>query len=105
MEARAVAAAAGFLSGPDKDDYDNLVDAHDAVIDAIDAAFDPRKRAALIPIKYQLEAWAYSAVNFFRATQQTGSNIPKRVKERELRQPETPLFPALRPADPHVAGR
>lgn len=105
MEAKAVAASAGFLSGPDKDDYDNLVNAHDSIIEAIDAASDPAKRRALIPLKYQVEAWATSVANYFRASEQIGSNIPKNVRWRELRKPKTPLFPVIEPGGAICRGR
>lgn len=91
LDARAAGAAAGFLGGPDKDDYDRIVDTHDAVIAAIDAA-DPARRIAFAPLKYQLEAWAISTALYFKAADQIGSNIPIRVKERKLKIPAQPIF-------------
>jgi TonB family protein len=93
LDARAIFASAGFLGGPDKDDYDNIVDAHDAVVAEINTAMDPRKRLAFAPLKYLLEAWSLSVQAYFRAGQQTGSNIPIRVKERELAEVEGAMFP------------
>jgi hypothetical protein len=92
MEARITAAAAGFLGGPDKDDYNAMVDAHDAVIDAIDAATDSKKRSAMTSLKYLTQAWANSIATYFDSSVQIGSNIPKNVKWRKLKDPKTPLF-------------
>lgn len=93
MAARASAATAGFFSGPDKQDYDNVVDTHDALVDALDAESDPQKRLAYAPLKYELEAWSLSMIRHFHATQQTGTLIPVRVRERTLKKPQQPLFP------------
>lgn len=93
LDARATHATAGFFSGPDKQDYDNVVDAHDAVVDAINAESNPQKRMAFAPLKYQLEAWSLSMIRYFHSGQQTGTNIPIRVKERDLKKPEYALFP------------
>jgi hypothetical protein len=93
LDARATAATAGFMAGPDKADYERIVDAHDAVVARIDAALDPRKRLAFAPLKYQLQAWASSVEEYFRASPQTGSNIPVRLSVRELAKPESAIFP------------
>lgn len=93
LDARATYATAGFFSGPDKQDYDNVVDAHDAVVDALDKESNPQKRLAFAPLKYQLEAWSLSMIRYFHAGQQTGTNIPVRVKERDLRTPQYVIFP------------
>lgn len=93
LDARAAAATAGFFSGPDKLDYDNIVDAHDAVVAAIDASDAPAKRLAFAPLKYQLEAWSMSMYNYFDSGQQTGTSIPIRVRERTLKTPEQAVFP------------
>jgi TonB family protein len=93
LDARAAAATAGFMSGPDKDDYESIVDAHDAVVAKMDAALNPRTRLTFAPLKYQLQAWASSVTEYFRASQQTGSNIPVRLKARELAQPASAIFP------------
>jgi hypothetical protein len=93
LDARATAATAGFMSGPDKADYENIADAHDAVIAKIDAALDPRTRLTFAPLKYQLQAWVYSVEEYFRASQQTGSNIPVRLRARQLAKPAAAIFP------------
>ena len=95
LDARATHATAGFFSGPDKQDYENVVDAHDAVVDALNAEDNPQKRTAFAPLKYQLEAWSLSMIRYFHSGQQTGSNIPIRVKERELKRPEAAIFPGI----------
>jgi hypothetical protein len=82
MDARAAAATSGFFSGPDKQDYDNVVDAHDALVDALDAEDNPQRRLAYAPLKYQLEAWSLSMVRYFHSAQQTGTSIPVRLRER-----------------------
>jgi len=95
LDARSAAATAGFFRGPDKNDYDNIVDAHDAVVAAIDAADTPAKRLAFAPLKYQLEAWSMSMVNYFDSGQQTGTSIPIpiRVRVRTLKTTAQPIFP------------
>lgn len=93
MDARAAAATSGFFSGPDKQDYDNVVDAHDALVDALDAESNPQKRLAYAPLKYQLEAWSLSMIRYFHSAQQTGTSIPVRVRERTLKKPQQALFP------------
>lgn len=92
MDAHATSAAAGFLAGRDKQDYDALVDAHDAIVDAIDAAADPKRRATLVTLKYQVEAWALAVQTFFESSEQIGSNIPKNVHDRQLKIAKEPLF-------------
>jgi hypothetical protein len=94
MEARATAAAAGFLFGRDRNDYEQLADAHDAIIDAIDAATDPNKRAALVPLKFQTEAWTLAVHSFFDSSEKIGSNIRKDLKWRELKVAKAPLLEA-----------
>lgn len=93
LDARSAAATAGFFHGPDKQDYDNIVDTHDAVVDAIDAADTPTRRLAFAPLKYQLEAWSMSMINYFDSGQQTGTSIPIRVKERTLKTTAQAIFP------------
>ena len=93
LDARAAFATSGFLSGPDKADYDNIADAHDAVVAEINAALNPQKRLSFAPMKYQLEAWAMSVGSYFHSGQQTGTNIPINVKQRELAKLDQPMFP------------
>lgn len=93
LDARSAAATADFFHGPDKQDYDSIVDAHDAVVDAIDAELNPQKRLAFAPLKYQLEAWSMSMINYFDSGQQTGTSIPIRVKARTLKTTAQPIFP------------
>jgi TonB family protein len=93
LEARASGATAGFLGGRDRDDYDNIVDTHDAIVKAIDETLDPRRRAAMVPLLFQMQAWAHSVEAYFGASDQIGSNIPKNVKRRDLKSVAGPLFP------------
>lgn len=93
LDARATYATSGFFSGPDKQDYDNVVDAHDAVIDAMNNETNPQKRMAFASLKYQLEAWALSMIRYFHSSQQTGTNIPVRVKERSLKAADFAIYP------------
>lgn len=93
LEARASSSAAGFLAGRNRQDYDGIVDTHDAIVEAIDEALDPRRRAALVPLKFQMQAWSHSVEAVFSSSEQIGSNIPKNVKPRELKSAAGPLFP------------
>ena len=92
MQGKTVSVTSGFLAGRDKQDYENIVEAHDEVVEAIDAASTPKQRQELIPLKFQLQAWANSVHNYFSASQQTGSLIPKNVKEVPLKEPERAIF-------------
>ena len=92
MQGKTVSVIAGFLGGRDKQDYENIVEAHNAVVDAIDKAPEPKRRQDLIPLKFQLEAWASSVHAFFESSQQTGSLIPKNVKELPLKETGRSLF-------------
>lgn len=99
LDARSAAATAGFLAGPDKQDYDAIVDAHDAVVKEINATTDARKRMSYAPLKYNLEAWATSVRAYFHAGEQIGSSIPIRVKDRDLADIEGSVFPDAALAD------
>lgn len=98
LDARSIAVAAGFLGGPDKDDYDNIIDTHDAIIDAIDATPDRKRREALVSQSFNMRAWGLAAYQFFDSSQQTGSNIPIKVKYREMRNPREGFFETTGPA-------
>lgn len=98
LEARASGAAAGFLAGRDKEDYDQIVDTHDAIIDAIDAATDPKRREALVSLSFTVQAWSYSVYSYLNSTQQIGSNVPVKVKRRDLKTPKYAYFPAEAPS-------
>ena len=99
LRARSSLVTAGFIKGRQTQDYAEIVDAHDAVIDAIDVATNAADRAELIKLKFHLNAWAYSVQSYFDASQQTGSNIPRQVRDRELKKPATALFPETTPEE------
>ena len=92
LEARTTGAAGDFLSRRDKDDYERMVDTHDAIIDAIDAATDPKHRAALVKLSFTARAWALSILSALDTSSQTGSLIPVKAKYREMRNPERGYF-------------
>jgi TonB family protein len=98
LEARSSGAAAGFLAGRDKDDYDKIVDTHDAIIDAIDAATDPKRRETLVSLSFTVEAWGFSVFSYLNSTEQIGSNVPVKVKMRDLKRPKYAYFPAEAPS-------
>ena len=92
LEAQTTAAAGAFLSRRDKDDYDTMVDAHDAIIEAVDTATDPKRRAALVTLSFTARAWAHSILSALNTSSQTGSLIPIKAKYREMRYPERGYF-------------
>lgn len=98
LEARASSAAAGFLGGRDKGDYDVIMDTHDAIIDAIDTATDPKRREALVTLSFTVQAWGHSIWTYFSSAEQIGSNIPVKAKQRPFREPKYAYFPAEIPS-------
>lgn len=99
LRARSVYVTAGFLKGRQRQDYNEIADAHDAVIDAINVSTSATDRAELISMKYNLQAWANSVRLYFGVQQQTGSLISKQVRDRDLKEPATALFPTATPPD------
>jgi Gram-negative bacterial TonB protein C-terminal len=93
LDARATYAAAEFLAGPDKTDYDKIVDAHDAVVAHMNASLDPSKRLAVVPLKFRLQAWAISAGMYLKSADQVGTITKFSIKERELASPTEAIFP------------
>lgn len=93
VEARTYGAAANFLSSPRREDYEEMADAHDAIIDVLDATADDAHRVQLSKLRYQAEAWAQAIAATVASSSQIGSNIPKDVKWRELKQPKTEPVP------------
>ena len=99
LRARASYATAGFIKGRQREDYSEIADAHDAVVDALDIATNAADRAELIGLKFNLQAWAYSVQTYFDVSQQTGSNIPRQVRDRKLKEPAAALFPESTPEE------
>jgi hypothetical protein len=104
LEARGLSAASGFLQKQDVGDYDALVDAHDAVVDAIDAATDARKRATLIKLKFQLQAWTNTVARHFDTARRTGTIMPTKVKNRNLKEMKFSPFAAAPDAANYCRG-
>lgn len=69
------------------------MDTHDAIIDAVDAATDPKRREALVSLSFTVQAWGLAVYSYFNSSQQIGSNIPVKVKEREFKRPKFAYFP------------
>lgn len=97
LRARASYVTSGFIKGRQRQDYIEIADAHDAVVDALDKTTNAADRAELIRLKFSLQAWAYSVQNYFEVSQQTGSNIPRQVRDRDLKEPAAALFPESTP--------
>lgn len=92
LDARAMWAEAGFLAMRSLTSYGDVVDTHNEVIKAIDDAATPEKRKSFYPLKFNLEAWAYSIEAYFDAQLTTGTTISRQVDHRRLDAPREPLF-------------
>ena len=99
LQARSFGAISNFMSGRHPSDFTLIADVHDAVVDALDAATNQTDRTQLRELKFTLQAWALSVQAYFAAAETIGTNIPKRVSDRELKVPAHALFPESTPRD------
>lgn len=99
LQARSFGAISNFMSGRHASDFTRIADVHDAVVDALDASSSASVRTQLRDLKFILQAWAYSVEAYFASAEQIGSNIPKRVRDRELKEPAQELFAESTPRE------
>jgi hypothetical protein len=91
LQAKSVAATAGFMGGRDQDDYEKIVETHNEVVDALNKT-RTQPREDMVALKFKMEAWAISVESYFGSTQQTGTLFATDVKPLPLKQPEFSLF-------------
>ena len=85
-KAELTAAISHFLLRREKEDYDKLVDLHDAIVGDVDSILDKNQRELLKSLKWITHAWVNSVQALFTSYySQTGSLIDRDIKIRPLR--------------------
>lgn len=92
LSAKVLNAASSYLSG-DYRSYDKMVDAHNEIVEDINATARSNDQDELVKLKWLSEAWSLAIEAAYSSYySQTGTNIKRDIKPRDLAKIKTPMF-------------